>query len=101
MSADAGLVFVVATGVIVIALALLSDAATQRWRLAAAAAAMYGAAGLAVFAIDSPTSEMWKRFPDEAVLAIRCLSGGAAIWAAYLGIDQVIAWWRVGDRSED
>jgi len=101
MSADTGLVFVVAMAVIVIALALLSDAAMQRWRLAAAAAAMYGAVGLAIFAIDSPSSEMWRRFPEEAVLAIRCFSGAAAIWTAYLAIDQVITWWRVGDKSED
>lgn len=101
MGTDEGLLFVVAMGVVLIVLALVSDAALQRWRLAAAAAATFGAANFALSAIGGGHTEMAKHFPPEAVLLMRCVSGLGVIWAAYLGIDQVVIWWRVGDKAED
>jgi hypothetical protein len=103
MSADNDLMLVFAGAAALIVFAILSQLATERWRLVAAFASLFaasGAASVAFVGLEPWTLERLQ-LPYEAALVIRIAAAVIALWATYVALDQVRAWWRVGDNTED
>ena len=89
--------------VAVIAVVLLWAFATSRLRMLAVASVWSGAVGSALFALNGPGSGTIERFAfsAEVWLVIRLASAVAALWAAYLGSQILLAWWRMGNKVEE
>ena len=94
---------VVAIAVAVIAVVVLWQFAISRLRLLAVAAAWYGAAASALFALNGPGSGTVERFTlgADVWLAIRLASAVVAIWTTYLGSQLLLTWWRIGNEAEE
>lgn len=74
-----------------------------RRRLLAGLLVLWGAGSLASFAIFGPGKGQadLMRLSENARLAFRFVVGVGALWAAYLGVDMLRTWWRIGDRPEE
>jgi hypothetical protein len=88
-------IWLVVVVVVAVAFGLVIDRTVNRWRLAAVSACFLGAMGTAyqaIFGIDSPL--LLERFGPSIVIGARILCGVIAVWATYLGVEQVRAWMR-------
>jgi hypothetical protein len=42
-----------------------------------------------------------EKYPQAVVLAMRTVAGAGSLWAAYLAVDIVRTWLRIGHKSDD
>lgn len=92
--------------IVVVAIAATAfdlEARVFRRRLLAGLLVLWGAASLASFAIFGPGKGQidLMRLSENAWLAFRFVVGAGALWTAYLGVDMLRTWWRIGDRPEE
>ena len=93
--------FAAAAGGLAIAGAVATQLMTERWRLAAAAFALFSVVGTAEFAINGPTPEYVASYGADLMLALRIFAAVAALLVLWVAVDLVWTWWRIGDAEDE
>jgi len=92
--------FAAGAGGVAIAAAVATQLMTERWRLAAAAFALFSVVGTAEFAINGPTPEFVASYGADLMLALRVVAAVSALVVLWLAVDLVWTWWRIGDAED-
>lgn len=101
MTPDEMMWFAAGAGGLAIAGAVATQLTTERWRLAAAAFALFSVVGSVEFAIDGPAAKYVARYGAELMLGLRVAAAVSALVVLWVAIDLVRTWWRIGDADDD